>query len=102
MCVRGTQVLFHGDLRKLLISVIQEEYVQEGIRWTPIEYFNNKIVCDLIESKVVSTSPWSPSLTYPSVSFHAPCPVSIASQLTRRPPLSRILTVALVMCKCVV
>lgn len=29
----------------------QEEYVQEGIKWTPIEYFNNKIVCDLIESK---------------------------------------------------
>ncbi|NWR17338.1 MYO1E protein, partial [Emberiza fucata] len=29
-----------------------EEYVQEGIRWTPIEYFNNKIVCDLIENKV--------------------------------------------------
>lgn len=102
MCVRGTWVIFHGDLRKLLISVIQEEYVQEGIRWTPIEYFNNKIVCDLIESKVVSTSPWSPLLTYPSVSFHAPCPVSIASQLTRRPPLSRILTVALVTCKCVV
>lgn len=57
VCVRGTQVLFHGGLCKLLISVIQEEYVQEGIRWTPIEYFNNKIVCDLIESKVVSTSP---------------------------------------------
>lgn len=32
----------------------QEEYVQEGIKWTPIEYFNNKIVCDLIENKVVS------------------------------------------------
>lgn len=32
--------------------VLQEEYVQEGIKWTPIEYFNNKIVCDLIESKV--------------------------------------------------
>ncbi|KAI4828737.1 hypothetical protein KUCAC02_022814 [Chaenocephalus aceratus] len=28
----------------------QEEYVQEGIKWTPIEYFNNKIVCDLIEN----------------------------------------------------
>ncbi|WAQ98849.1 MYO1E-like protein [Mya arenaria] len=28
-----------------------EEYVQEGIKWTPIDYFNNKIVCDLIESK---------------------------------------------------
>jgi hypothetical protein len=34
---------------------LQEEYVQEGIRWTPIEYFNNKIVCDLIENKLVRT-----------------------------------------------
>lgn len=32
--------------------LLQEEYVQEGIKWSPIEYFNNKIVCDLIESKV--------------------------------------------------
>ena len=32
----------------------QEEYVQEGIKWTPIEYFNNKVVCDLIENKLVS------------------------------------------------
>ena len=30
----------------------QEEYVQEGIKWTPIDYFNNQIVCELIESKV--------------------------------------------------
>lgn len=29
----------------------QEEYVAEGIAWTPIEFFNNKIVCDLIEAK---------------------------------------------------
>ena len=29
----------------------QEEYVKEGIQWTPIEFFNNKIVCDLIEAK---------------------------------------------------
>ena len=29
----------------------QEEYVAEGIQWTPIKYFNNKIVCDLIEGK---------------------------------------------------
>lgn len=33
---------------------LQEEYVQEGIKWKPIEYFNNKIVCDLIENKLVS------------------------------------------------
>ncbi|XP_036391350.1 unconventional myosin-Ie-like [Megalops cyprinoides] len=36
---------------ELTLKAEQEEYVQEGIRWTPIEYFNNKIVCDLIESK---------------------------------------------------
>ncbi|GLD49787.1 unconventional myosin-If-like protein, partial [Lates japonicus] len=33
-------------------EIFQEEYVQEGIKWTPIEYFNNKIVCDLIENKL--------------------------------------------------
>ncbi|CAI5793148.1 unconventional myosin-Ie isoform X1 [Podarcis lilfordi] len=39
---------------ELTLKAEQEEYVQEGIRWTPIDYFNNKIVCDLIENKVVS------------------------------------------------
>ena len=29
----------------------QEEYVQEGIKWKPIDYFDNKVVCNLIESK---------------------------------------------------
>ncbi|XP_026518090.1 unconventional myosin-Ie-like, partial [Terrapene carolina triunguis] len=37
---------------ELTLKAEQEEYVQEGIRWSPIDYFNNKIVCDLIESKV--------------------------------------------------
>uniref|UniRef100_A0A8C2CPF7 Osteoclast-stimulating factor 1 n=1 Tax=Cyprinus carpio TaxID=7962 RepID=A0A8C2CPF7_CYPCA len=37
---------------ELTLKAEQEEYVQEGIKWTPIEYFNNKVVCDLIESKV--------------------------------------------------
>ncbi|XP_043935265.1 unconventional myosin-Ie-like [Protopterus annectens] len=37
---------------ELTLKAEQEEYVQEGIKWNPIEYFNNKIVCDLIESKV--------------------------------------------------
>lgn len=31
--------------------------MQEGIRWTPIQYFNNKIVCDLIENKLVRVGP---------------------------------------------
>ncbi|XP_043357746.1 unconventional myosin-Ie-like [Dermochelys coriacea] len=37
---------------ELTLKAEQEEYVQEGIRWSPIDYFNNKIVCDLIENKV--------------------------------------------------
>lgn len=36
---------------ELTLKAEQEEYVQEGIKWTPIDYFNNKIVCDLIENK---------------------------------------------------
>ncbi|KAL4227974.1 Unconventional myosin-If [Mactra antiquata] len=36
---------------ELTLKAEQEEYVQEGIKWTPIDYFNNKIVCDLIEQK---------------------------------------------------
>lgn len=36
---------------ELTLKAEQEEYVQEGIQWTPIDYFNNKVVCDLIESK---------------------------------------------------
>uniref|UniRef100_A0A672GTJ5 Osteoclast-stimulating factor 1 n=1 Tax=Salarias fasciatus TaxID=181472 RepID=A0A672GTJ5_SALFA len=42
---------------ELTLKAEQEEYVQEGIKWTPIEYFNNKIVCDLIESKVNKSPP---------------------------------------------
>ncbi|XP_041030739.1 unconventional myosin-Ie isoform X1 [Carcharodon carcharias] len=37
---------------ELTLKAEQEEYVQEGIKWTAIEYFNNKVVCDLIENKV--------------------------------------------------
>ncbi|XP_068180711.1 myosin IEb [Antennarius striatus] len=37
---------------ELTLKAEQEEYVQEGIQWTPIDYFNNKVVCDLIESKL--------------------------------------------------
>ena len=35
----------------VIIIIIQEEYQSEGIKWTDIKYFNNKIVCDLIEAK---------------------------------------------------
>ncbi|EFO21723.1 hypothetical protein LOAG_06763 [Loa loa] len=36
---------------ELTMKAEQEEYISEGIKWTPIEYFNNKIVCDLFESR---------------------------------------------------
>jgi myosin-1 len=35
----------------LTLKTEQEEYVREQIKWTPITYFNNKIVCDLIEER---------------------------------------------------
>jgi len=43
-------ILQHDEL---LIIELQEEYVREGIRWTPVDYFNNKIICDLIDAKPI-------------------------------------------------
>nr|XP_006825386.1 PREDICTED: unconventional myosin-Ib-like [Saccoglossus kowalevskii] len=34
---------------ELTLKEEQDEYVQEGIEWTHIEYFNNAVICDLIE-----------------------------------------------------
>jgi myosin I len=30
----------------------QDEYLAEGIKWTPIEYFNNKVICELVDQKM--------------------------------------------------
>ncbi|XP_019394390.1 PREDICTED: unconventional myosin-Ih isoform X1 [Crocodylus porosus] len=42
-------------LQQLLIEMTlkaeQEEYEQEGIEWEPVPYFNNKIICELVEQK---------------------------------------------------
>lgn len=38
--------------------------MQEGIKWTQIQYFNNKVVCDLIENKLVSGGPPSRMLLW--------------------------------------
>ncbi|XP_060522962.1 unconventional myosin ID isoform X2 [Cylas formicarius] len=41
-------------LQQLFIELVlkqeQEEYNREGIEWTNIEYFNNQIICDLVEA----------------------------------------------------
>ncbi|KAJ3217621.1 Unconventional myosin-Ib [Dinochytrium kinnereticum] len=36
---------------ELTLKLEQEEYAKEGIEWTEIKYFNNAVICDLIESK---------------------------------------------------
>ncbi|XP_027720908.1 unconventional myosin-Ih [Vombatus ursinus] len=42
-------------LQQLLIEMTlkaeQIEYELEGIEWEPIQYFNNKVICDLVEEK---------------------------------------------------
>lgn len=44
---------------ELTLKAEQEEYEKEGIKWTPIKYFNNKVVCDLIEAKTPSPGVFS-------------------------------------------
>ncbi|CAL1271380.1 unnamed protein product [Larinioides sclopetarius] len=36
---------------ELTLKSEQEEYCKEGIEWEPVEYFNNKIICDLVEER---------------------------------------------------
>lgn len=40
-------------LQQLFIELVlkqeQEEYLREGIEWQKVEYFNNQIICDLVE-----------------------------------------------------
>lgn len=33
----------------MVLKQEQEEYQKEGIAWQNIEYFNNQIICDLVE-----------------------------------------------------
>lgn len=34
---------------ELVLKQEQEEYRQEGIEWQTVEFFNNQIICDLVE-----------------------------------------------------
>nr|XP_021526956.1 unconventional myosin-Ic [Aotus nancymaae] len=36
---------------ELTLKSEQEEYEAEGIAWEPVLYFNNKVICDLVEEK---------------------------------------------------
>ncbi|OLY81692.1 Myosin-1 [Smittium mucronatum] len=51
LCINYVNEKLQQIFIELTLKTEQEEYVREKIQWTPIEYFNNKVVCDLIESK---------------------------------------------------
>lgn len=50
ICINYVNEKLQQIFIQLTLKTEQEEYVQEQIQWTPIEYFNNKVVCDLIEA----------------------------------------------------
>ncbi|CAO3663751.1 unnamed protein product [Umbelopsis ramanniana] len=51
LCINYVNEKLQQIFIELTLKAEQEEYVREQIKWTPIEFFNNKIVCDLIEEK---------------------------------------------------
>lgn len=42
-------------LQKLFLDLTlkseQQEYLEEGIEWTYVEYFDNRVICDMIEER---------------------------------------------------
>ncbi|KAJ2808469.1 class II myosin [Coemansia guatemalensis] len=51
LCINYVNEKLQQIFIELTLKAEQEEYVREQIKWTPIDYFNNKVVCDLIEIK---------------------------------------------------
>ncbi|XP_038229502.1 unconventional myosin-Ih isoform X10 [Dermochelys coriacea] len=50
-CINYCNEKLQQLLIEMTLKVEQEEYEMEGIEWEPIPYFNNKIICDLVEEK---------------------------------------------------
>ena len=38
---------------ELTLKTEQDCYLREGIKWTPVEYFNNRVICDFIEKQII-------------------------------------------------
>lgn len=51
LCINYVNEKLQQIFIELTLKKEQEEYAQEQIQWAPIKYFNNKIVCDLIEER---------------------------------------------------
>lgn len=50
LCINYVNEKLQQIFIQLTLKTEQEEYAREQIKWTPINYFDNKIVCDLIEA----------------------------------------------------
>lgn len=51
LCINYVNEKLQQIFIQLTLKTEQEEYERERITWTPIKYFDNKVVCDLIEEK---------------------------------------------------
>eukprot|EP01087_Luapelamoeba_hula_P021080 TRINITY_DN72_c0_g1_i2.p1 TRINITY_DN72_c0_g1~~TRINITY_DN72_c0_g1_i2.p1 ORF type:complete len:745 (-),score=147.61 TRINITY_DN72_c0_g1_i2:1096-3246(-) len=51
MCINFVNEKLQQIFIQLTLKAEQEEYHAEGIKWENIDYFNNKVCCDLIEQK---------------------------------------------------
>uniref|UniRef100_A0A8C7PEG5 Myosin Ic, paralog a n=1 Tax=Oncorhynchus mykiss TaxID=8022 RepID=A0A8C7PEG5_ONCMY len=50
-CINYCNEKLHQLFIELTLKSEQEEYEAEGITWEPVKYFDNKIICDLVEGK---------------------------------------------------
>ena len=51
ICINYVNEKLQQIFIQLTLRTEQEEYAREQIHWAPIKYFDNKVVCDLIEEK---------------------------------------------------
>nr|POF19951.1 myosin-1 [Quercus suber] len=51
LCINYVNEKLQQIFIQLTLKTEQEEYEREQIKWTPIKYFDNKVVCELIEEK---------------------------------------------------
>lgn len=51
LCINYVNEKLQQIFIQLTLKTEQEEYAREQIKWTPINYFDNKVVCSLIEDK---------------------------------------------------
>lgn len=52
LCINYVNEKLQQIFIQLTLRAEQEEYAREQITWTPIKYFDNKVVCQLIEGKM--------------------------------------------------